>query len=114
MMKNTKIFFGLLVLFFLTANSCTKCPQCPECPEQSNIVTDDSDTLSFRIVTDDSDTLSFKMAAPVVSVNGKIEKASIVIDNVDMARIIMSDVDTTKYHIELRPRQLPSTAKPKK
>lgn len=105
MMKNTKIFFGLLIVFLLAANSCTKCPPCPA---QNNIVTDDSDTLSFRIVTDDSDTLSFKMAAPVVSVNGNVEKASIVIDNVDMARVIMDDVDTTKYNIEMRPRQQPS------
>lgn len=108
-MKNTKILFGLLIVLFAAANSCTKCPKCPE---QSNIVTDDSDTLSFRIVTDDSDTLSFKMAAPVVTVNGKVEKASIVIDNVDMARMIMDDVDTTKYKFDVRPRQ--KTIEPQK
>ncbi len=105
MMKNTKIFFGLLVLFFMAANSCTKCPQCPT----QNIVTDDSDTLSFSIVTDDSDTLSFKMAAPMVTVDGKLQKASIVIDNVDMARVIMNAVDTMKYNVQVRPREQQNT-----
>jgi hypothetical protein len=106
MIKSTMSIFGLLVVLFAATNSCTKCPACPP---PSSIVTDDSDTLSFRIVTDDSDTLSFKMAAPVVTVDGKVEKASIVIDNVDMARMIIDDVDTTKYKFDVRPRQKADT-----
>ncbi len=104
MMKNTKYLFALSVViaFVLTSSACTKCP---ECPSQNNIVTDDVDTMSFKIVTDDVDTMSFQIVTPVVKRDGKVEKSSIVIDNVDMARFIIGTIDTTNYSILTRPKQ---------
>ena len=100
-MKNTKYLLSLLALVLLLAyNSC----KCPECPQQSNIVTDTVDTLSFSIVTDTVDTLSFKIAVPVVKVDGQVKKASIVVDNVDMARLMMEKADTSIFNIDMRPR----------
>lgn len=100
-MKNTKYLLSLLALVLLLAyNSC----KCPECPQSNSIVTDNVDTLSFKIVTDNVDTLSFKIAVPVVKVDGKVEKASIVVDNVDMARLMMEKVDTSIFNIDIRPR----------
>ncbi|MDX1942825.1 MAG: hypothetical protein SFU99_19835 [Saprospiraceae bacterium] len=101
MMKNTKILVGIIAMYSLVAySSCKKCPECP----QNNIVIDDADTISLRIVIDDADTISLKMAAPTIMRDNQVEKASIVIDDADMARLIIESADTSKFNIKINPR----------
>ncbi len=95
MMKNTKILFGLLVVLFAAANSCTKCPQCPA---QDNIVIDNVDTARFAIVIDNVDTAYVSMPVPRGAKLDSLFRYSIVIDNVDTARyrIVTDDADAAK------------------
>jgi hypothetical protein len=104
MKNNTKNYtlprLGLLALVALLLFQCKK----PQPANAGGIIIDDVDTMSFSIVTDDVDTMSFMIITPVVKKDGQVEKSTIVIDNVDMARIIIDDVDTASYHLKLKER----------
>ncbi len=102
-MKNTRILISVIAACSMLAYA--GCKKCPECPPQSNIVIDDADTISLRIVTDDADTISLKMVAPTVMRGDQVEKAAIVIDDADMARLIMEKADTSKFNVTINPRK---------
>lgn len=106
MMKNTRIFFGLLTTIAVVAyTSCTKCPQCP----QNNIVTDDADTAYFMIVTDDADTAYVAFAMPQVQRVDSSSKFSIIVDNIDTSRfrIVTDDADATSKKVDIITRLKP-------
>lgn len=104
-MTNTKILIGLLAAL-VVALSIYSFRKCPTCPEQSNIVTANVDTLRFQILTGDADTATLRIAVPVIKRDGQIEKSSIVIDNVDMSRLIYDNTDTAHYKILVNERKL--------
>ncbi len=106
MKNNTKNYtwtrLGFLALVVLFA---WQCDNTPPADGDEGIIIDDVDTMSFSIVTDDADTMSFMIVTPVVKKNGQIEKSSIVIDNVDMTRMIMNKETPASFQLDVQERK---------